>query len=184
MKETLYFIAILPEEGNLRESLKKLKQEISEEYNTRHALKSPPHITLQRPFKRAESFEKEMNTALKAFAASQTSFKVLLQGYGAFPPKVLYIKIDDHRPFEAIHKDLNSVLKHQLNFTDKELNPKIHPHLTLAHRDLDEKHFNRAWKKFKTLKFEATFTAKCLFLLKHNGKNWDIFQEFPFDNKL
>ena len=180
MKESLYFIAILPD-GNLREALCELKLEISKEYNTFHGLKSPPHITLQRPFKRDQDFESEMISALKLFASSQNQFEVLLRGYGAFPPKVIYIKIDDHSQFEAIHKALNSLLRNQLGFSDKELNSKIHPHLTLAHRDLDETNFNRAWKKFKSFKFEATFTAHSICLLRHNGKNWDVSQEFPLN---
>ena len=183
MKDYLYFIAVVPEEENLRVALHQLKLEISTTYSTYHALKSPPHITLQRPFKRDESFEKEILTALKKFAASQTPFNVLLKGYGAFPPKVLYLKIDDHTPFESIHQELNLVLKHQLRFSDKELNTKIHPHLTLAHRDLDEKNFSRAWKKFKSFKFEAAFTAQNVYLLKHNGENWNIHKKFPLGIK-
>lgn len=180
MKGSLYFIAVLPEEVRLRDALSELKQKISKEYTTRHALKSPPHITLQRPFKRAESFEDKLLPALKTFAATQSAFKVVLKGYGAFPPKVLYLKIEDHRPFEAIHFELNTVLSHQLSFSDKELNNRIHPHLTLAHRDLDEKNFSRAWKEYSNYPFEAQFKAEQLVLLKHNGQSWDIYRTFAF----
>lgn len=180
MKESLYFIAILPEEGLLRDNLYQLKVEISETYQTYQALKSPPHITLQSPFKREHSFEKQMIEALRTFAASQTSFNVLLKNYDVFPPKVLYIRIQDHLPFINIHSSLNSLLKNQLGFLNMELMSEIHPHLTLAYRDLDQNNFSKAWKRFKAYKFEAQFTADRICLLKHNGHHWDIYQEFQF----
>jgi len=40
--------------------------------------------------------------------------------------------------------------------------------------------FKKAWGEFKNFPFEAQFEAKSIFLLKHNGKNWDINRELKF----
>lgn len=179
MTQSLYFLAILPDKP-LRNSVLSLKEEISKEYHAKHALKSPAHITLQMPFKRDSSFEKLLIPKLAEFASTQHSFDVQLKGYGAFAPKVLYINIADHSPFISIHKQLTSLLLNDLDFPQKELSQNIHPHMTLAHRDLSSNEFGRAWREFKPLKFEAQFEAQGLCLLKHNSKSWDIYKEFPF----
>jgi hypothetical protein len=41
--------------------------------------------------------------------------------------------------------------------------------------------FKKACDEFKNFSFEAKFKAKSIFLLKHNGKTWDICHEFEFN---
>lgn len=180
MQESLYFIAIVPSDEMLLSSITALKNEVSKEFNTHQALKSPPHITLQRPFRKKSSIEKILLPALNSFANSQNTFEVTLKGYGAFAPKVIYLNIKDHLPFTKLHAQLVTNLKTLNIIDDKELSGNIHPHLTLAHRDLTSENFNRAWNKFRHFKFEAMFKAKQLTLLKHNGKSWEIYKQFEF----
>jgi len=52
--------------------------------------------------------------------------------------------------------------------------------MTLATRDLKRQIFDEAWADFSSRVIEFEFKASNLVLLKHNGKFWDIFQEFPF----
>src|SRR6056297_1318607 len=179
MPKKLYLIALVPHE-ELREQVKELKLEMKERYHASHALKAPAHITLQMPFRRDESEENRLVSGLEDFAASRTSFDVVLNGFDAFPPRVLFIKIDNHEPIEHLHSDFQTFLKDELSFSDKEIMDRFHPHLTIATRDLSKKMFHKAWPEFKKRKFRATFTADRLHLLKHNGKNWDLYQEFGF----
>jgi len=175
----LYFIALIPDE-KLREEVRCLKEEFKERYEAKHALKSPAHITLQRPFRRAEAGEEKIVKILKEFSKIQERFEVRLSGFGCFKPRVIFIKVLDHKKIQKLHLRLNRVLLDDLDFTEKEINTKIHPHITLATRDLDNTIFYRAWDDFKDKVFEADFIFKSLFLLKHNGKYWDIYREFPF----
>ncbi|MFN6233029.1 MAG: 2'-5' RNA ligase family protein, partial [Microcystis sp.] len=47
---SLFFIALLPP-PEVQEIATKIKVEFAEIYNSRAALKSPPHVTLQPPFR-------------------------------------------------------------------------------------------------------------------------------------
>ena len=179
MPKELYLIALVPHE-ELREQVKELKLEMKERYHASHALKAPAHITLQMPFRRDEEFEETLTRELDLFAAGQKSFKIEINGFDAFPPRVLFLKIDNHSAVIDLHSDLQPVLRENLGLSDKEIMDRFHPHLTIATRDLSKKMFHKAWPEFKERKFRATFTADRLHLLKHNGKNWDFYQEFGF----
>src|SRR6056297_402893 len=181
MSKQLYLIALVPHE-KLRDDISELKLEMKERFNASHALKAPAHITLQMPFRRDEEFEETLTAGLDSFTAGQQPFEIEINGFDAFPPRVLFLKIDNHSPVVELHSDLQPVLRENLGLSDKEIMDRFHPHLTIATRDLGKKMFNKAWPEFKERKFRASFTADRLYLLKHNGKNWDLYREFLFDN--
>ncbi len=182
-KMNLYFIALIPH-LSLRQEIKLIKEEVKLNFNAQHALKSPAHITLQMPFRKAQNEEKQLTAELVNFATIQKSFYVNLSGFGCFLPRVIYINIEDHKPIRVIYEKLNYILLNQLGFEAKEVNQQIYPHITIAIRDLSKEMFYKAWSDFKDRKFDNSFEVKSLFLLKHNGKNWDIFKEFPFDGYI
>ena len=175
----LYFIAILPPD-NLRQSVKILKEEMKLRFNAKHALKSPAHITLQMPFKWSFKEEKMLLIALKKFAFQEKAFTVGLNGFNCFTPRVIFVKVIDHSAIAALHTRLSLVLIEQLGFENSSINPKMHPHMTIATRDLKKNAFHLAWREFEDREFIGSFLANGIGLLKHNGKQWEIYQEFPF----
>ena len=181
MSKQLYLIALIPHE-KLKNDVRKLKLEMKERFQASHALKAPAHITLQMPFRRDEEFEETLTSKLESFAEGQQPFNIHIDGFDAFPPRVLFLKIDNHEPIADLHSDLQPVLRESLDFSDKEIMDRFHPHLTIATRDLSKKMFYKAWPEFKERKFRASFTVDSLHLLKHNGKHWDLYMEFGFSN--
>lgn len=175
----LYFVAIIPP-IELREKVKKIKERIKTEYGAGHALKSPAHITLQMPFKRSPADEAEISEALRRFSLPEKNFTVDLNGYGAFVPRVIFIKITQSEPVRALHKRLNDVLLSELHFSPGEVMKDLQPHVTIATRDLTKEVFSEAWPEFQKKEFTASFEVHSIFLLRHNGKDWDIMEEFPF----
>jgi len=175
----LYFIALLPDRTLLAE-IRAIKEEFSRDFSASHALKSPAHITLQMPFKRTSDHEPLMTSALEEFAAGEKPFTVELDGFGAFAPRVIFIKIREHHNIAGLHSRLREVLLAQLGFPQGEVMNNVHPHITLATRDLSRDSFGNAWPKFENRNFAGSFTVNSIFLLKHNGRNWDIFSEFTF----
>jgi len=178
-QKNLYFIAIVPN-LSVRELIKALKEEMKERFNTKHALKSPAHITLQMPFKRSADFEEPLVNTLKAFANQQQAFKIELSGFGCFSPRVLFVKVNDHEPIATMCRDLKKVLSDTLDFKTDKITSKIHPHMTIATRDLSKSEFNKAWPEYEKRKFSSSFWANGIFLLKHTGKYWEIHREFSF----
>lgn len=175
----LYFIALIPHIA-LREQVKALKEEIKERFNAAKALRSPAHITLQMPFKSRKQDEPYLIDTLQEFATYQKKFIVKLSGFDCFSPKVIFIKVSDHEPIISVHTQLRKVLSDKMEFKENVLTQNIHPHMTIATRDLSVEAFGKAWGEFEKREFEASFLTKSLFLLKHNGKFWEIYREFLF----
>ena len=177
----LYFIAIIPD-SELRERIRKVKERMKAEYGAGHALKSPAHITLQMPFKRSPEDETSISGALRRFVTGEKSFTVDLDGFGAFAPRVIFIKISEPEPVRALHSRLKQVLITELHFSQAEIMKDVQPHITVATRDLAKEAFSEAWPELQKEEFIASFDVRSIFLLKHNGRNWDILGEFSFGN--
>ncbi|MEK6481342.1 2'-5' RNA ligase family protein [Catalinimonas sp. 4WD22] len=178
----LYFIALIPHE-ELRVSVRALKEEMKARFDVKHALKSPAHITLQTPFKRKEEEESRLIPTLEQFTEQQSEFLLRLNGFGHFSSRVIYVNVEYSQAILELHAQLNHVLAEQLDFQESEIRAELHPHMTIATRDLSKPAFKEAWPEFQHRKFQDSFLVKSLFLLKHNGKHWDIYREFLFHDE-
>lgn len=176
--QTLYFIAIIPEEP-LRKQLNALKEEFSTSYHTYHALKSPPHITLIPPFIFAHQKKQILTSALQEFAHLRSVFEVSILNYGAFKPRVIYLNISKNDSLDRLHQMITNKCSKELGINMNKSLP-FHPHMTLAFRDLSPQMFHKAWERYKVEYYWASFNVMSLFLVEHNGKNWEIAHEFPF----
>lgn len=178
----MYFIALIPTVP-LREQISALKLAFSKSYHTVHALKSPPHITLIPPFSFKNKDEKRITKLLLEFVNSYTSFEVSITGFGSFKARVVYLSIFKNDTLESIQRTLAEKCIADLGINIAMKKP-YSPHMTLGFRDLSPQMFYKAWKKYKVETFQASFNARSLFLLKHNGKSWDIAYEMHFPSKL
>jgi 2'-5' RNA ligase len=178
-KMNLYFIALVPDR-ELSLTIREMKEDMKARFDVTHALKSPAHITLQMPFRRFKEEEQQIAETLSLFASGEKPFRIDLNGFGYFPKGVIFIKIEDHVPVAGIHGRLKKVLTEQLGFVKAEIMTEVHPHITLATRDLTPATLKEAWPEFENRKFSASFEVHSISLLKHNGKRWDIFNEYSF----
>ena len=176
---SLYFIALIPPE-TLCERIRLLKLEIADKFGAKHALKLPAHITLQIPFRIPDEEEFGLVELLRDFAAKQHSFTIKISGFKKFSNRVIFADIETKEPVIQLFERLQKLLATHLDLKDHEKTNKIHPHFTLASRDLDHRSFPLAWADFKDREFQESFQATSISLLKHNGKSWDIFKEFEF----
>lgn len=176
----LYFIAlVLP--PLLQQQVISFQQHFLERYGCRAALRSPPHITLHMPFRWKEAKENKLVQALQRFAKQQPSVYVKLQNYGCFPPRVIYVNVVKTPELERLHRQLSAFCRTELNLTGSTWrNGPFNPHVTLAFRDLKKAHFSGAWQAFHHRRFEGDFTAHHLWLLKHNGREWQAWRNMPF----
>ena len=181
-EQSLYFIALIPHTG-LREEIREIKERMRDEYGAGHALRSPAHITLQMPFKRSFADEASVSEALGRFALQEQPFTIDLDGYGSFPPRVIYIRVTNPEPVRALHARLRKLLTDELGFGPHEVMGDLQPHITIATRDLTKKAYNDAWPLLKEEEFTGGFRAESIFLLRHNGHSWDILREFPFGER-
>lgn len=175
----LYYIAIVAPETINRQVLE-WKHYMLEHFKCKAALRSPAHITLIPPFNMTQAQEKEVADVLGPFAEHQPSFPVQLKGFGSFAPKVIYVDVQPNIAMEQSRRHLEEVLLEGGRFSVKREERAFHPHVTLANRDLEKKDFPGAWAFFRNRKYEASFRANALSLLRLAKDGWEIAADFPF----
>ncbi len=174
----LYFIAIIPP-SPIFEQASEWKDYFKDQYHSKAALNSPPHITLHMPFEWKVKKEEELVSKLSVFSKSKETFELELQNFGCFAPRVIFINVLESEVLRKLQHELHRYCKTELNiFNAQYKDLPFHPHLTLAFRDLKKPMFEKAWEEFKQKEFSGSFIADRFALLKHNGKVWESFKEF------
>ena len=169
----LFFVAVIPPE-DIKLEVEELKIKIAEEFNSFHALKSPPHITLVPPFKFAVHQEKEIFKRIIEVCRITNTIKIEVSNFGAFPPRVIFLNIVNNQKLKLLHQQL------MINFADVDSTKRFNPHMTLAFRDLIPGMFRKAWTKYRLQKFQASFDVKSIYLLKHDSEKWIVYRAFQF----
>ena len=169
----MYFIALVaPKEIN--EVVLKWKQFMKEHYECIVALRSPAHVTLIPPFWMKEEIESKLKDSVENFSHHQTSFELSLKNFSAFKPRVIYVHVEPSEALNKLHFELYQFLATANLFPIEKEERPFHPHVTIATRDLSKKIFYDAWEIFKEKKYETTWIANSISLLRHNQKNWDV----------
>lgn len=175
----LFFVALLPPQA-VQDYANGVKQHFAEHYNSRHAQKSPPHITLQPPFKWALERVPELKQGLKVFAETAEHLPIVLENFAAFPPRVIYINVVKTQELLTLQKQLLEYMESQFGIVDPASKTRpFAPHMTVAFRDLTRQNFKTAWQEFQTRSLHFEFTVDRLTLLLHNGQQWNVTAEFP-----
>jgi len=175
-----FFIALLPP-PDIQVQVNAIKQHFSDRYDSRAALKSPPHITLQPPFKWLSANLPALKQCLSTFANHREPVPVQLSGFAAFPPRVIYINVLKTQELLMLQTDLMAYLETVLDIVDPVSKSRpFSPHMTVAFRDLTRQNFKAAWSEFQQQALQFEFRANYLTLLLHDGKRWNVSNEFPF----
>lgn len=174
---SLYFIAIIPNEP-LQGRLMELKQWLFEETGSNGALRSPAHITLLMPFKWKQEKEALLFASLKKLAATISKFNIRLLGFNCFEPKVIFVDVEENSKLTEAKNQVIKMARQELKLDFLKDLRGFHPHITIAFRDLKKPQFYQLWEQLKERPFEAKFEAGSLALLKHNGKRWNVYEEF------
>jgi 2'-5' RNA ligase len=180
MEHPLWFIAVLPP-PEIQEEVTAFKLQAKERFKSKHALKSPPHLTLIPPFRMQEAKLDRLHSFLTEFAASRHSFELELSGFDCFAPRVIFVDI---APSEALN-DLQAHLKRELLASfelELRMRSGFHPHMTIAFKDLSRSKFEEAWSFFNRQTYERPFIVNAVFLLKYEDRRWKIHQQFSFSS--
>lgn len=179
----LFFIALLPP-LEVRGVANAIQQEFAEVYNSRAALKSPPHVTLQPPFYWERAKLPDLEQILQKFARSQRPIPMILDGFAAFRPRVIYINVLKTSELLAVQQALMAELESSLGIVYQPSKKRpFAPHLTVAFKDLTKQNFYRAWTEFQHRQLHFEFIVPQLSLLAHDSKRWQKIQEFDFLHK-
>ncbi|MFN4279866.1 2'-5' RNA ligase family protein [Thermosynechococcus sp.] len=180
MKRRHYFIALLPN-AEIQDQVTRLKQYCCDRYQSQAALRSPPHVTLYPPFWWSDEEVEELEKALEAFALQASPVELILDGFAAFPPRVIYIHVVATPALQALQRQLVKAVATPLNLPPTQRHP-FTPHMTIAFRDLTKENFHHAWAEFQKQSFAARCWVSHLTLLVHNGRRWQVHREFLLRN--
>jgi len=174
----LYFVGILaPEEINTK--VLKWKQYMLEHFGCKVALRSPAHVTLIPPFRVAGEAEDNLMTALQIFARPEKVFNLSLEKFSSFPPRVIFVSVQQSRELELLQKTLEMYMITNA-FPVKSSTRPFHPHITIANRDLKRSDYPKAFDYFRDKKYSVTFTANAIHLLRSEPEGWQVIGEFAF----
>lgn len=176
-----FFLAIIPPEPVLSEAMA-LKEYFSVHHQSKGALRSPAHITLHMPFDWPERKIEKLTGAINLFCAGQKPVEIKLKDFGCFEPRVIFIGVEHSTELLELQKKSDRFFKTQLNvFSAAYRDLPFHPHMTVAFRDLKKNEFASAWKLFENKRFDASFTADSIALLKHDGHKWNVFEQYKLE---
>jgi len=184
MKDDLqqYFIAVLPPD-EISSEARRIQDEFHTKYNTKAALRSPPHITLHMPFRWKAAREEVLTSKLSQFFHALAPFSVVIEGFGSFPPRVIYMNVISSKELvEAQYKLSRFCRLHLGLFNATHCDHPYHPHLTLAFRDLRKPTFKVVWELYSKASYAARFDVESVWLLRHDGHKWHPLLAFDLDN--
>lgn len=177
--QNLYFIAIVLK-GDLGEKITSQKDYMARTYNSKAALRSPPHITLHMPFKRNAKDEDRIIDLLNSVSIIHNPFELTLKNYDCFEPRVIFMDVLASAELNKLQKTIEVLAKRQLNiFNSTHRQHPYKPHITVAFRDLSKQRFISAWDEFRERKFDCKYLCKSVSLLKHDSQKWEELYEFP-----
>lgn len=172
----LYYIALLCPERIDRMVLGH-KLWLKEQFGCALALKSPAHLTLIPPFRLEENREEALIQALQTFTGAKEELSIVLNGFGHFSKRVVFIKVEENPALYELKKQTELHLIPSFGDAIKPGTRPFHPHVTLATRDLPLHAFDAAWTHFSTLPFRETFRAGTLSLLRLYPGQWKVIRE-------
>lgn len=175
-KEAIYLVAVLPPE-EIRKEINVFKNYAAGAFQSKHALKAPPHIPAFPSFKFEEEKENYLGDVLNDLAEKEIPFYVQFKDFDCFAPKVIYIKVEQNQGMHRLHRALVSTLYTEFEIEHKSPH-RYQPNLNIAFKDLKGNYFMKAWSHFGRTKYERAFQADYLTLLKHEDGVWNIIEEY------
>ena len=177
----MYYIAVLAPDS-INEQVLKWKHFMRDRFGCIVALKSPAHITLISPFWMNAEKQTELEASLANFCLLQKNIHVELENFDAFKPRVIFVNVLQSPELSNLAHNLEQHLSADSNFPIKHSSLPLHPHITIANRDLKKTDFTDSWQYFTNKKYSASFEAAGITLMKYNGMQWEAVHNarFPF----
>lgn len=176
----LYFVALIPPASIVQE-VTAFKEFAAKHFDSKHALNSPPHITLIPPFRWPKDKHLELNTALTHFNFQTANLSIDLLNFSSFPPRVIFVDVSLSTRLGDLQTQLQQHFSQQLAIQAR--GPfGFHPHMTVAFRDLTAEVFPKAWAHFSTQNYRRSFSVEQLSLLRHTGNKWEIEANFSLQS--
>lgn len=142
------------------------KQRFHEQYRAKTGSRAKPHITVA-GFIAKESMEETLIRWIQRVCSGQKSFTVTLNNYSGIPPHTVYLRVQDHLPFNLLTQKLRVINEYVQSNGCPPVKWASRPHLSISGR-LPEEVYEQAMREYAQKIFCETFTAGELVLLRRN----------------
>jgi 2'-5' RNA ligase len=178
MKQLYFTALVLPDELNAEIAV--FKQRMLNDFGCRISLRSPAHITLLPPFRMDAPDETALVEALDTCCALLAPFRVETAGFGAFPPRTLFIEPVLTADLKTVRNAMADFARAYPTFGAVADARPFHPHITIATRDLTREAFEAAWANWGALPFVRRWEATGVETLRMGQKKWEVIHTSPF----
>lgn len=178
MSPHLHFIALIPEKS-FSDKIRVLQEELKEKFSLNYAMRIPPHITLQAPFECRESDQLNLNTCIEGIKKEISPITLTTADFGSFIESVIYVGLQRSSTLIKKQRDIVDHLETAGCLVPAQRNNQYLPHITLAHRDLDNLRFPAVWSHITEKKINETFAIERLVVYKHEEGRWLEFISLP-----
>ena len=166
-----YFIGLLLPPA-FESQFTKLKQGIAAQFQVKHALQSPAHLTLKMPFRYKEAKEKELGLRLTTLLETQAPFQLQLLGIGHFGRRNIHQQVATSESLVQLQMTLRSFCKRSLHLVEELSDRNFQPHVTLAYKDLKPTHFEEVLAYARKNVSQGEFLVEQAYLLKKVEGRW------------
>ncbi len=171
-----FFVALVPPDEVSAYAVQ-VTRELHQRFNM-GAAKAPPHITLQPPFLWPRATIDALIRCVAQFAEGRSPIPVTLSGFGAFPPRVLFINVLKTPELLTLQHDLMETMERSLGIVDPAAKRRAFaPHVTVASRNVTRTAFRAAWEELQTQPVSFEWTSDRLIVFVHNGSAWQTHTE-------
>lgn len=177
--KSLYLIAILPPPA-VAQRIDDIRKECSERYQVFKALKPPVHITLYKPLWISDDREALLIESMRSVGMINKNFDLQVENFSRFDKRVLYLKALANPEVVSLQHQIAATFLEQGFDKDAKTDQHYHPHFTLAYRDITPEKFDTMWKEYQDRQFREHFTVDHFSILKHDGKKWQVLEDFHF----
>jgi 2'-5' RNA ligase len=113
-------------------------------------------------------------------STTHTAFPLEVYGYGAFSPGVVFLKPEPSVHLINLHDHWRSALKEIIpDVINKFPERDFHPHITLAHRDVEKDQFKSIWDYYRNRSLNMTATIGQFCILTNTHVGWEPQKFYP-----
>jgi 2'-5' RNA ligase len=161
--------------------IRKEQEYIAKNWGPKHALRTPPHITVIPPIALSSGEVGLLFGMAEAIAAAMSPFKMKLRNYGSFRPRVVFINPIISPELQELYEIWDQALRSKMPhvFDTYPIRP-YHPHITLAHKDVSPEQFQRMWNFYSRKEYHASFDVSGFSILEHKDHGWKVENVYPF----
>lgn len=170
---------IVPLSEALQQTVMQVRKDLHDRYRIPMPFELKPSLTLLHCHA-YEGMEAKLVERMQQVATRNSSFKVELQNFAAYPSHTIYIHVPTRSPFNDLCKELK-VVKSLTKVPDHDPHFINEPHLLIAQK-LKPFQFTRMWMDCEHTQFTGRFMANSMVLLKRSvaSNQYEEVRQFEF----